>query len=53
MSNRTEATLRKHRQPPPGDYSHCACSRLYSESVNKGRLLAPIHIHEYSSNRAA
>ena len=31
MSNRTEATLRKHRQQPPGDYSHCACSRLHPE----------------------
>jgi hypothetical protein len=29
MSNRTEATTRKRSQKPPGDYSHCACSRLY------------------------
>jgi len=29
-SNRTEATTRKLPQQPPGDYSHCACSRLYS-----------------------
>jgi len=28
-SNRTEATTRKLPQQPPGDYSHCACSRLY------------------------
>jgi len=29
MPNRIEATLRKPRQQPPGDYSHCACSRLH------------------------
>ena len=33
--NRTEATLRKHGQQPPGDYSHCACSRLYSNPTNR------------------
>jgi hypothetical protein len=27
-SNRTEAATRKPSQLPPGDYSHCACSRL-------------------------
>ena len=32
MSNRTEATQRKLRQLPPGDYRHCACSRLYKGS---------------------
>jgi hypothetical protein len=32
MSNRTEAAQRKLRQLPPGDYRHCACSRLYMVS---------------------
>ena len=35
--NRTEATPRKLRQPPPGDYRHCACSRLYSMILVSGR----------------
>src|SRR5215470_17450712 len=35
--NRTEATMRKLRQQPPGDYRHCACSRLYSHCL----LIAP------------
>jgi len=30
MPNRTEATTRKPRQQPPGDYRYCACSRLHS-----------------------
>ncbi len=29
MSNRTAAAWRKPSQAPPGDYSHCACSRLH------------------------
>jgi len=33
MSNRTEAAQRKLRQLPPGDYRHCACSRLYQCEV--------------------
>jgi len=31
MPNRTEAAKRKLRHMPPGDYSHCACSRLYPQ----------------------
>src|SRR5450755_4835787 len=26
-----------HVKNPPGDYSHCACSRLYSSSRRRGR----------------
>jgi hypothetical protein len=29
MSNRTEVAKRKPSQAPPGDYRHCASSRLY------------------------
>jgi hypothetical protein len=29
MSNRTEAARRAPSHKPPGDYSQCACSRLY------------------------
>jgi hypothetical protein len=34
MSNRTEAAQRKLRQLPPGDYRHCACSRLYTSTLS-------------------
>jgi hypothetical protein len=39
MSNRTEAAPRKLSQEPPGDYGHCACSRLHikMESHKKGK----------------
>jgi hypothetical protein len=30
MLNRTEAARRKPNQQPPGNYCHCACSRLHS-----------------------
>jgi len=31
MPNRTEAAQRKLRHVPPGDYGHCACSRLHTK----------------------
>ena len=34
MPNRTEATTRKPRQQPPGDYRYCACSRLHSLTLD-------------------
>jgi hypothetical protein len=48
MPNRIEATLRKPRQQPPGDYSHCACSRLhpsvrpFSGDFERSRDFSPI-----------
>src|SRR5271157_3193857 len=38
MPNRTEATPRKPRQQPPGDYRYCACSRLHSEPPTPSSL---------------
>ena len=43
MSNRTEAAQRKLRQLPPGDYRHCACSRLYQCEVL-------LHISDYATH---
>ena len=42
MSNRTEAAQRKLRQLPPGDYRHCACSRLYQYGFQ---------VSEYATNQ--
>ncbi len=40
MPNRIEATARKPRQEPPGDYRYCACSRLHSKLLNERQRLA-------------
>ena len=41
MPNRTEATTRKPRQQPPGDYRYCACSRLHSLTKIQRNSLTP------------
>jgi len=38
MSNRTAAARRKLSQLPPGDYSHCASSRLHPRGINRAIL---------------
>jgi hypothetical protein len=35
MSNRTEVAKRKPSQAPPGDYRHCASSRLYGNGAKR------------------
>jgi hypothetical protein len=35
-SNRIEAARRKPNQWPPGDFSHCACSRLHNDRLVEG-----------------
>ena len=36
MLNRTEAVRRKPNQQPPGNYCHCACSRLHNQAITRG-----------------
>ena len=47
MPNRTAAVRRKPNHEPPEDYSHCACSRLYSPLQCAG-----INRHEVEDERA-
>jgi hypothetical protein len=44
MSNRTEAAQRKLRQLSPGDYRHCACSRLYTPGGHESKPLTIIRL---------